>query len=320
MAADQGLIPELFAGGAADVAGNKSEYIIPTLATSSYMPLVLGMTLVATMMAIIVSTADSFLLVPATNLTRDVVQRFIAPDMSSRAIVLMSRGWVLLLGLIAYLLVDQFPTILTAAYTAYLVYGAAITPALLAAFLWKRATTAGAIASILTGTIVTLVWTFWMSEQAWFGDLHPVFARGNLSRRGVVHSGACRREPRHSSSRPLPLGAVFRRIGDGVASTGSIGHFKVVFSLHARLLQIHERNPCGLDIPDRFCVDRLFGRVFACPGGAMPVLRSHRPRRLFPKMSMTQHRSLPKPPAKKLHLLPKPAHLFLTSTMPTCTC
>ena len=173
VAADQGLIPELFAGGAADVAGNRSEYIIPTLATSSYMPLVLGMTLVATMMAIIVSTADSFLLVPATNLTRDVVQRFIAPDMGSRAIVLMSRGWVLLLGVIAYLLVDQFPTILTAAYTAYLVYGAAITPALLAAFLWKRATTAGAIASILTGTIVTLVWTFWMSEQAWFGDLHP---------------------------------------------------------------------------------------------------------------------------------------------------
>ncbi len=172
-AADQGLIPELFAGGAADVAANQSEYIIPTLAVSSSMPLALGMMLVATMMAIIVSTADSFLLVPATNLTRDVVQRFIAPNMGSRAIVLMSRGWVLLLGIVAWMLVDQFPTILTAAYTAYLVYGTSITPALLAAFLWKRATAAGAVASILTGTSVTLAWTFWMSEQAWFGDLHP---------------------------------------------------------------------------------------------------------------------------------------------------
>ncbi len=172
-AANQGLIPELFAGGAADVAANRSEYIIPALAVSDAMPLVLGMMLVATMMAIIVSTADSFLLVPATNLTRDVVQRFIAPDMGSRAIVLMSRGWVLLLGIVAWMLVDQFPTILTAAYTAYLVYGTSITPALLAAFLWKRATAAGAIASILTGTVVTLVWTFWMSGQPWFADMHP---------------------------------------------------------------------------------------------------------------------------------------------------
>ncbi|MEX0821217.1 MAG: sodium:solute symporter family protein [Rhodothermales bacterium] len=173
VAAHQGLIPELFAGGAADVVSNRSEYIIPTLAVSTHTPLLLGMILVATMMAIIVSTADSFLLVPATNLTRDVMQRFVTPDMGERGVVFMSRGWVLLLGGVAYLLVDQFPTILTAAYTAYLVYGAAITPALLAAFLWKRATTQGAVASILTGTIVTLTWTFYLSDQAYYATWHP---------------------------------------------------------------------------------------------------------------------------------------------------
>ncbi len=174
VAAEQGLIPQLFSGGAADVVGNQSEYIIPTLAVSEHTPLILGMVLVATMMAIIVSTADSFLLVPATNLTRDVMQRFVTPNLSERAVVLMSRGWVLLLGFIAYLLVDQFPTILTAAYTAYLVYGAAITPALLAAFLWKRATGPAAVASIATGTIVTLLWTFYLSEQPYFADWHPM--------------------------------------------------------------------------------------------------------------------------------------------------
>ena len=171
--AEQGLIPELFAGGVADVPENRSEYVIPALAVSDAFPLVLGMILVATMMAIIVSTADSFLLVPATNLTRDVVQRFIAPSMSERAVVLMSRGWVLLLGFGAYLLVDQFPTILTAAYAAYLVYGAAITPSLIAAFLWKRATAPGAVASILAGAGVTLLWTFYFSEQAYYADWSP---------------------------------------------------------------------------------------------------------------------------------------------------
>jgi SSS family solute:Na+ symporter/sodium/proline symporter len=173
VAADQGLIPQLFEGGAADVVTNRSEYIIPTLAVSPHTPLLLGMILVATMMAIIVSTADSFLLVPATNLSRDVVQRFVAPTMSERMVVLMSRGWVLLLGFIAYLLVDQFPTILTASYTAYLVYGAAITPPLLAAFLWKRATNQGAVASVVTGAAVTLVWTFYFADQDYFSSWHP---------------------------------------------------------------------------------------------------------------------------------------------------
>jgi len=173
IAADQGMIPELFDGGAADVEDNMSENVIPALAADA-LPLVLGMTLVATMMAIVVSTADSFLLVPATNLTRDVIQRYVAPDMSERTVVLVNRLWVLGLGLLAYLLVEAFPTILSAAYTAYLIYGAAITPPLVATFLWKRATWQGAIGSIATGALVTIFWTFYLSEQPFFASWHPL--------------------------------------------------------------------------------------------------------------------------------------------------
>lgn len=172
VAADQGIIPELFAGGPADTTQNLSENVIPTVARQA-VPLALGMLLVATMMAIIVSTADSFLLVPATNLTRDVFQRLIYPDASERLIVILSRILVLGLGVLAYLLVEQFPTILEAAYTAYLIYGAAITPGLLAAFLWKRATWQGAVASICAGALVTLVWTFYLSGQPFFESWHP---------------------------------------------------------------------------------------------------------------------------------------------------
>jgi SSS family solute:Na+ symporter/sodium/proline symporter len=171
-AASQGIIPELHAGGVADVATNLSENVIPEIARNA-VPLFLGMILVATMMAIVISTADSFLLIPATNLTRDVYQRFIKPDASDKQVVLTSRIVILLLGGVAFMLVEQFPTILSAAYTAYLVYGAAITPALLAAFLWKRATFQGAVASILTGTIVTLIWTFYLSNQDFYSSWSP---------------------------------------------------------------------------------------------------------------------------------------------------
>jgi Na+/proline symporter len=51
-----------------------------------------------------------------------------------------------------------YSTILAMALWAYTMYGAAITPALLAIFLWPRVTRAGGVASIATGMMTTLAW------------------------------------------------------------------------------------------------------------------------------------------------------------------
>ncbi len=168
VAAEQGLISDLAAEGK-----SATELVIPTLAMEM-MPTVLGMLLVATMMAVIVSTADSFLLIPATNLTRDVYQRYFARNVGDKQIVFVSRVLVLFLGVVAYLLVNSFPTILDAAYTAYLIYGASITPSLLAAFLWPRATSAGAVVSIAVGAGVTLMWKFVLSAEM-MASWHPIW-------------------------------------------------------------------------------------------------------------------------------------------------
>ena len=192
VAAEKGMIPDLVgnsqavvvaeaqAGGMEPTEGamltarqEGSESVIPAIAKHGGLPLVIGLLLVSTMMAIIVSTADSFLLIPATNLTRDVYQRFMDPGARERRVLLISRGLVLVLGLIAYLLVSQFKTVLNAAFTAYNIYGASLTPALLAAFLWKRATKEGAVASIMTGASVTLLWTYVLPHWDGFRDLHP---------------------------------------------------------------------------------------------------------------------------------------------------
>ena len=122
------------------------------------LPVILGSVIIATVLAIIVSTADSFLLVPATSIVRDIYQRFIEPDASPKKMVLLSRIVVVLLGIAAILLSSLDDKFLEIAFYAYTIYGAGITPALLAAFFWKRATTEGGIASILVGTFVTIIW------------------------------------------------------------------------------------------------------------------------------------------------------------------
>lgn len=108
--------------------------------------------------AIIFSTANTFLMVSSTNLARDVYQRFINPDISEKGIIRFQRIMIVLLAVVAYIVSSFFTSILDMALYAYTMVGAAVTPALLAAFLWKRVTVAGGVASIAAGMIVTLIY------------------------------------------------------------------------------------------------------------------------------------------------------------------
>ena len=122
------------------------------------LPTVLGLGLLLGAAAIIVSTASTMLLTPATNLVRDVYLRFIDPSAPDRRILLYTRLTVVSLGAIGLLAGNLFPTILSMALWAYTMYGAGITPALLAALTWPRATPAAGVGSIAAGMTVTFAW------------------------------------------------------------------------------------------------------------------------------------------------------------------
>jgi SSS family solute:Na+ symporter/sodium/proline symporter len=122
------------------------------------LPVLIGCLCLSAIVAVIVSTADSFLLVPSTNFMRDIYQRFINPNVSQKRLVLYSRIVVVLLGVIAFVQVRFFTRILEMAIYAYTMYGVGITPALMAAFFWKRATAAGGVCSISAGMVITILW------------------------------------------------------------------------------------------------------------------------------------------------------------------
>ncbi|KPJ59263.1 MAG: hypothetical protein AMJ46_11885 [Latescibacteria bacterium DG_63] len=122
------------------------------------LPQVLGAILLTTILAIVISTAIGYLLVPATVIIRDIYHRFINPKASGRKMVWLSRAMVCALGAVAFGISTLSDEFLSVALYAYTIYGAGITPALVAALVWRRATTQGAIASIVGGTGVTLLW------------------------------------------------------------------------------------------------------------------------------------------------------------------
>ncbi len=127
------------------------------------LPKLLGAVLVGAIFAKVISTANNYLFSPATNLINDVYVRYLRPDASNGNVLLVSRGMVVLLG--GWSLWQSLGTgsVLAKALYAYTIYSAALTPVILAAFFWRRATAAGAVASIAAGTVVTVFWdTRWV--------------------------------------------------------------------------------------------------------------------------------------------------------------
>ena len=119
---------------------------------------ILGALLVGAIFAKVVSTANNYLFSPATNLVNDVFVRYIKRDAGNRQVLLVSRLMVVALGLWALWQSLGTSSVLAKSVYAYTIYAAAITPVVLAAFFWRRATASAAVASIAAGAVVTIGW------------------------------------------------------------------------------------------------------------------------------------------------------------------
>jgi SSS family solute:Na+ symporter/sodium/proline symporter len=134
-----------------------SETIILYIARHG-LPLLGGAILLAAGVAIVLSTGNTFLLVPSTNTSRDIYERFVNPAATEKQKLTVQRASIMAFGIIGIFLLTQFQTVLSMALYAYSLVGASLTPALLAAFLWKRVTAQGGVACIAggMGTIVSI--------------------------------------------------------------------------------------------------------------------------------------------------------------------
>ena len=150
-----------------------------------YLPLAFGALVMCACMAFIVTTADSYLLSSATNLTNDIYVKYIRKDATDKQKMLVLRGTIIVFSFIAVALTLYFPTVLSLQMTAYTMYGAAITPAILFALFSKKVTPAGGMAGILVGGLVTI-----HCGGACLGDCHTDRQRRDPLQRSQAVSGS----------------------------------------------------------------------------------------------------------------------------------
>jgi SSS family solute:Na+ symporter/sodium/proline symporter len=143
-------------------------------AARGLMPPYVGILLIAAACAVVISTGMNYLLSPTTNIMRDIYQQFINRQADQKTMVVLQKIFIVVIGLVAFLLCTKLKSVLEMSYFAYTIYGVAITPALIAALAWKRATRTGGVASIIGGTLVALglylAGFIWPSIMIPYGD------------------------------------------------------------------------------------------------------------------------------------------------------
>ncbi|MFC3420000.1 sodium:solute symporter [Salinicoccus hispanicus] len=135
------------------------------IAITSVLPVVIGGILIAALTAFIVTTGNSYLLSAATSVVYDLVGKYMKKDIDDHQKLVYTRILIPILGIIAFLLTMYFPTVLSVQMYAYTVYGAGITPALLAVFLFPKVTKAAGLASMASGLVSTLFWEFFFVQS-----------------------------------------------------------------------------------------------------------------------------------------------------------
>jgi sodium/proline symporter len=148
-----------------------SETVFMVLVDALFHPAVAGI-LLAAILAAVMSTADSQLLVSSSALAEDFYKALFNKDASQEKLVQVGRIAVVVIAVIAtYFALDKDSKVLSLVSYAWAGFGAAFGPALIMSLYWKRMNKAGALAGIIVGGVTVVVWK--QLSGGWF-DLYEI--------------------------------------------------------------------------------------------------------------------------------------------------
>lgn len=161
--------------------GNLSETVFIVMVNTTF-PTVLAGILLSAILAAIMSTADSQLLVTTSALTEDIYRSVSKRDVKEIELVWLSRIIVVVVAGIAYLIaLNPSSSVLDLVAYAWAGFGAGFGPVILFSLFWKRMTRNGALAGMITGGIVVIVWQKLSGGIFELYEIVPGFILGSLA-------------------------------------------------------------------------------------------------------------------------------------------
>ena len=153
-----GMIGHAWAVDNGIVITNPERIFLEIIGSGMFATFIAGI-LYAALMAAVMSTADSQLLVASSAVTNDLYAKYAKGEHSDEKLMWISRGIVIVVALLAAVFaMDENSSIMSLVSFAWSGFGAAFGPIMILALFWKRINAKGALAGMLTGFIVDVVW------------------------------------------------------------------------------------------------------------------------------------------------------------------
>ena len=159
------------------LAKGAQELIFVTLARRLFPGFIAGI-LLAAIIAASMSTADSQLLVASSSFTSDIYKPIIRKDASEKELLWIGRLVVIIVSIVAFFIANSkgegAQAIMNMVSNAWALFGAAFGPVIILSLFWKRFTYKGALAGIISGAIVDIVWLITMASTGIY-EIIPAF-------------------------------------------------------------------------------------------------------------------------------------------------
>lgn len=183
-----GVVGRMYFGNSYLNNPSAAETIFVELALETCAPIIAGI-LISAILAALMSTADSQLLSASSSFTNDIVKIVYKGKLSNRAEVTISRGCIVVISIIAaFMALDEKQTVMSMVQYAWAGFGAAFGPLVLLSLFNRRMNYQGAIASMVTGFIVTIAWNNYLTDITGVYELIPGFLLALLAGVAVSHA------------------------------------------------------------------------------------------------------------------------------------
>ncbi len=159
------------------------EMVFVELARKLFPAFIAGV-LLAAIIAASMSTADSQLLVASSSFTSDIYKPILRKKASDKEIIWVGRIVVVIVSVIAFVIAsskgETAAAIMNLVSNAWALFGAAFGPVVILSLFWRRFTYKGAIAGIVAGAIVDILWLNLLSATGIY-EILPGFIAGTVA-------------------------------------------------------------------------------------------------------------------------------------------
>lgn len=170
--------------GAELVAAGKQASIFIELVTDLFPGFIAGL-LLSAIVAAAMSTADSQLLVASSSFTSDIYKAVFRKKASDKETLWVGRLVVIIVAVIAYFIANSegsgAQAIMNMVENAWGGFGASFGPVIILSLFWKRTTYKGAIAGVVCGAVVDVLWLVFLTSSTGIYEILPGFIAGLIA-------------------------------------------------------------------------------------------------------------------------------------------